>query len=104
MPPTKKNASKKNRGNENPAPAQPPAKKVKMPPKGTREQKLEHLRLDLRDIIKKELDVAKQKQFVLDRIEHWKNELDARPEDKDADALADALFDKIVKGGARGEG
>ncbi|PON20233.1 hypothetical protein TGAM01_v210917 [Trichoderma gamsii] len=52
----------------------------------------------LQDVIRKELAIAKQKQSVLDRIKHWKKELGARPEDKDADALADALFDKIVKG------
>ncbi|PNP45660.1 hypothetical protein TGAMA5MH_02885 [Trichoderma gamsii] len=103
MPANNNNVGKKSQAlrGRKPAPAQPPAKKAKMPPKGSREeaqQKLEHLRQDLRDVIRKELAIAKQKQSVLDRIKHWKKELGARPEDKDADALADALFDKIVKG------
>ncbi|UKZ69234.1 uncharacterized protein TrAtP1_010243 [Trichoderma atroviride] len=60
-----------------------------MPPKGSSEeaqQKLEHLRQDLRDVIKKELELDERKKFVSDRIAHWKKELAAR---KEVEAIAD---------------
>ncbi|KAK6450069.1 hypothetical protein FP744_10006319 [Trichoderma asperellum] len=67
-----------------------------MPLKGSREeaeQKLENLRQNLQDVIKKEFRVVEHKQFILDRIETRT----AGPADKDADALADTLLEKCVK-------
>ncbi|UKZ96194.1 uncharacterized protein TrAFT101_010996 [Trichoderma asperellum] len=45
------------------------------------------------DVIKKEFRVVEHKQFVLDRIETRT----AGPAGKDANAVADAVLEKIVK-------